>query len=101
MPASGPDTYRCFVLPTNLVSDIYVSAIDFRPVNARVVHHINAFLDTTGAAGPGTRPSLDRVTRPSRGRVWRCMRILASGLPGTSLTIFPRELASDYLVSPT
>ena len=51
MPASGPDTYRCFVLPTNLVSDAYVSAIDFRPANVRVVHHINAFLDTTGAAG--------------------------------------------------
>jgi len=50
MPASGPDTYRCFVLPTNLASDAYVSAIDFRPANARVVHHINAFLDTTGAA---------------------------------------------------
>jgi hypothetical protein len=38
------------VLPTNLASDSYVSAIDFRPANVRVVHHINAFLDTTGAA---------------------------------------------------
>ncbi len=50
IPATAPDTYRCFVLPTNLVSDLYVSAIDFRPGNARVVHHINAFLDTSGAA---------------------------------------------------
>jgi hypothetical protein len=49
-PASGPDTYRCFVFPTNLARDAYVSAIDFRPRNVRVVHHINAFLDTTGAA---------------------------------------------------
>jgi len=47
---SSPDTYRCFVLPTNLTKDTYVSAIDFRPGNAKVVHHINAFLDTTGAA---------------------------------------------------
>jgi len=50
MPAAGPDTYRCFVLPTNLASASYISAIDFRPANVRVVHHINAFLDTTGAA---------------------------------------------------
>jgi len=28
MAASGPDTYRCFVLPTNLASDSYISAID-------------------------------------------------------------------------
>ncbi len=50
IPASGPDTYRCFVLPTNLARDAYVSSIDFRPASARVVHHINAFLDTSGAA---------------------------------------------------
>lgn len=49
-PASGPDTYRCFVIPTNLTRDTYISAIDFRPGNAKVVHHINAFLDTSGEA---------------------------------------------------
>jgi hypothetical protein len=48
--ASGPDVYRCFVIPTNLARDVYLSAIDFRPSCPRVVHHINAFIDTTGAA---------------------------------------------------
>ena len=48
--ADAPDTYRCFVIPTNLVKDTFVSAIDFRPSNPRIVHHINAFLDTTGDA---------------------------------------------------
>lgn len=50
IPASGPDTYRCFVLPTNLARDTYAATIDFRPANRRVVHHITAFLDTSGAA---------------------------------------------------
>ncbi|MEJ7638973.1 MAG: hypothetical protein WKF75_13635, partial [Singulisphaera sp.] len=50
IPAAGSDTYRCFVLPTNLPRDVYISAIDFRPGNPRVVHHINAFLDMSGAA---------------------------------------------------
>ena len=50
IPASGPDTYRCFVIPTNLARDTYISAIDFRPGNPRVVHHINAFIDTSGDA---------------------------------------------------
>ena len=50
IPASGPDVYRCFVVPTNLVRETFVTAIDFRPGNRRVVHHISAYIDTTGAA---------------------------------------------------
>jgi len=48
--ADAPDTYRCFVVPTNLAQDTYISAIDLRPGSTRAVHHINAFLDVTGAA---------------------------------------------------
>ena len=29
--ASGPDVYRCFVLPTNLVRDRYLEAVDYAP----------------------------------------------------------------------
>ena len=32
---SGPDVYRCFVIPTNLARDAYLSAIDFRPSSPR------------------------------------------------------------------
>ena len=50
IPAAGPDLYRCFVLPTNLKRDLYLSAVDFQPGNSKVVHHINAFVDTSGEA---------------------------------------------------
>ncbi len=50
IPASGPDTYRCFVIPTNLARNTYISALDIWPGNPRVVHHINAFLDRSGDA---------------------------------------------------
>jgi hypothetical protein len=50
IPASGPDTYRCFVLPTNLARDTFFSAVDCRPANRRVVHHITAFFEVSGAA---------------------------------------------------
>jgi hypothetical protein len=59
VPAAGPDLYRCFVLPTNLPRDTYVSAVEFRPGNRRVVHHMSAFIDVAGggrardAAEPG------------------------------------------------
>jgi hypothetical protein len=49
VPPAGPDLYRCFVIPTNLKRDTYVSAVEYRPGNLRVVHHMMAFLDSTGA----------------------------------------------------
>jgi hypothetical protein len=49
VPASGPDLYRCFVIPTNLRRDVAVSAVEYLPGNRRVVHHLMAFLDSTGA----------------------------------------------------
>ncbi|MFO0871071.1 MAG: redoxin domain-containing protein [Pirellulales bacterium] len=48
--ADGPDEYRCFVLPTSFAADQYVSAMEVVAGNARVVHHVIAFLDTSGRA---------------------------------------------------
>jgi hypothetical protein len=47
---NNKDVYRFFVLPTNLVKDRSVKAIEFRPGNAAVVHHVLYFLDTSGTA---------------------------------------------------
>ena len=61
VPASGPDIYRCFVIPTDLPRDVSISAVEYRPGNRRVVHHMMAFVDThaygrhrdTAEPGPG------------------------------------------------
>ena len=61
VPASGPDIYRCFVIPTNLPRDVYIKAVEYRPGSARTVHHAMAFVETAGQgrikdraeAGPG------------------------------------------------
>jgi mono/diheme cytochrome c family protein len=50
VPADGNDIYRCFVVPTHLEKDQYVSAVECRPGNRRVVHHILAYVDTSGKA---------------------------------------------------
>jgi hypothetical protein len=50
VPASGGDIYRCFVIPTHLDKDVYVTAAEYRPGNRRVVHHILAYVDTSGKA---------------------------------------------------
>ena len=46
--ASGPDVYRCFVLPTNLARDRYLEAVDYAPGERGAVHHLIAYIDTTG-----------------------------------------------------
>jgi hypothetical protein len=50
VPPDGEDIYRCFVVPTNLDQDRYVSAIEYRPSNRRVVHHLLSYVDTSGKA---------------------------------------------------
>ncbi|MGC8643918.1 MAG: redoxin domain-containing protein, partial [Isosphaeraceae bacterium] len=50
VPAAGADIYRCFVAPTNLPRDVYISGIEYRPGNRGVVHHVLAYVDTSGNA---------------------------------------------------
>jgi mono/diheme cytochrome c family protein len=50
LAADGPDQYRCFLLPLNLDHEVYVSGLEFRPGNRRIVHHALVFVDPSGAA---------------------------------------------------
>ncbi len=60
-PPKRGDTYRCFLIPTNLRGDRFLSAVGVNPGNRRVVHHVIAYPDPAGvsadldarAAGPG------------------------------------------------
>ncbi|HEU4522441.1 MAG TPA: ascorbate-dependent monooxygenase [Thermoanaerobaculia bacterium] len=49
-PPSSGDAYRCFPIPTSLTADRYVSGIDVHPGDRGSVHHVIAFIDTTGAS---------------------------------------------------
>ena len=48
--ATGRDDFRCFVLPTEITENKSVVAVEVRPGNPRVVHHVLNFIDTTGRA---------------------------------------------------
>ncbi|MDE2679723.1 MAG: redoxin domain-containing protein [Gemmatimonadota bacterium] len=50
VPASGDDVYRYFVIPSGLERPRTVTAIDFQPGDASVVHHANFFVDYSGRA---------------------------------------------------
>ncbi|HYM11562.1 MAG TPA: hypothetical protein VEU62_12565, partial [Bryobacterales bacterium] len=50
VPADGPDVYQCFVIPLGLTEDKFVSAVEIRPGNRRVLHHSIFYVDTRGTA---------------------------------------------------
>ena len=50
IPAEGLDQYRCFVIPAPSPGDRWVRALDIRPGNPKVVHHVILFQDITGTA---------------------------------------------------
>jgi len=48
--ADGADIYRCFVIPTDAKEDRFIKALEVHPGNRTIVHHVIAYLDTSGAA---------------------------------------------------
>jgi tetratricopeptide (TPR) repeat protein len=50
LAAGGPDVLRNFVMPIPIGAAKYVRGIEFRPGNARVVHHANLRIDPTPAS---------------------------------------------------
>jgi mono/diheme cytochrome c family protein len=48
LDAEGPDVYRNFVIKTDFSEPKWIKAIDVRPGNKGVVHHVIAYLDRTG-----------------------------------------------------
>lgn len=50
IPAGGDDIHQYFVLPIQLRENRLISAVEFLPGNARVVHHAAFYLDTTRTA---------------------------------------------------
>ncbi|NBO92502.1 MAG: hypothetical protein EBV06_09375 [Planctomycetia bacterium] len=61
---SGPDAFRCFVLPTGLTEDKFVTAVEVRPGNSRVVHHSLNFYDTSGTARRLEKEEKERKRKP-------------------------------------
>jgi hypothetical protein len=50
LPASGPDVYRNFVIPTHLTEDKWVRAVEFHPSARKAVHHVLFAYDAAGTA---------------------------------------------------
>ena len=104
-PPRAKDTYRCFVLPTGLDEDKFVSAIDVVPGNRAAVHHVILYLDSTGKAeeldaaeegpgynclgGPGT-PIVGNLSLADIGNLAASLSYTLGGwAPGTRAHLLP------------
>ena len=93
--AEGRDEFRSFVIPLDeklLAEDKYVTAVDFRPSNRKVVHHALIFLDSSGKA----RELDGQDGQPGWGRGAGGLGFTPSGgLGGWSPGVTPRPLPDD------
>src|SRR5262249_10093623 len=60
------DIYRCFVLPTNLPGDRYVSTVQVRPSNRRIAHHAVIFYDCDGRARKCEEREIEQARKTER-----------------------------------
>jgi hypothetical protein len=50
LAAEGRDVFRCFVIPIKIDQDKFVTAVDYKPGNRKIVHHAIFYLDNMGNA---------------------------------------------------
>ncbi|MEM6915930.1 MAG: hypothetical protein AAF491_05125 [Verrucomicrobiota bacterium] len=71
--ANGEDIYRHFIIPTGLTEDKQMVAMDFRPGEPEVVHHVIFYRDSTGKAqklsGKDGRPGYDAFSKEARSQL--------------------------------
>jgi len=100
VPAKGTIEYEHFYIPTNFTEDRWLQAIEARPGNRALVHHVLVFYETP-PDGPRTPPVLQPNREDSRiagaphvgNRPQRegnfVSRLLATYAPGTNPQVFP------------
>src|SRR5262245_34809236 len=62
--ASGPDEYQYFAVPTGFTEDRFIRAVEVRPGNRRVVHHLVVFVQPPPTSGSASRASAEVDSQP-------------------------------------
>ncbi|RMF26797.1 MAG: hypothetical protein D6765_08420, partial [Bacteroidetes bacterium] len=90
--ATTEDEYRCFVLPSNLAQDMFVTGYEVVPGNRSIVHHVLVFQD------PSNQPILNDQADPGPG--YLCFggvgsdqaELVGGWVPGSQGTFFPENM---------
>jgi hypothetical protein len=104
VPARGTIAYENFYIPTNFTEEKWLSAIEARPGNRTLVHHILVFYQAP-PDGPRVTPAIQPNREHSRIELQRSAgsrpqretglptRLLATYAPGTDAQVFPAGTA--------
>ncbi len=60
--ADGEDVYRNFVIKSNFTEDRYISAVEVRPGNPAIVHHVIGYVDSGKQNGEYASEKLEAAT---------------------------------------
>ena len=94
LPAEGSDVFRIFTLPIPVETARFVRGLEFRPGNAKVVHHANIRIDAT----PASRHLDERDPAPGYDGLMARSAIYPDGhflgwTPGQVAPLLPNNLA--------
>ena len=85
VPASGTVPYQYFEIPTNFTEDKWVQAIEVRPGERSVVHHVLVFSrEPGGARTPAFVPVVPKLPPDRRNN----NPLIGTTAPGTNATVF-------------
>ncbi|HYT74702.1 MAG TPA: hypothetical protein VEL79_08140 [Vicinamibacterales bacterium] len=97
LPASGPDVYRNFAIPTHLTENKWVRGIEFHPSARRVVHHVLFAYDSSGVAarmdGRDGRPGFGGMGTAGIGGVTGASGPLGGWAVGATPVFLPQGVA--------
>lgn len=83
------DLYQCFVIPTNLTEDHFITAVEVIPGNEKVVHHVQVFMDPAGAS-LARDAATPEPGYPCFGGVFGSgSQLIAGWVPGAGAMVFP------------
>jgi tetratricopeptide (TPR) repeat protein len=94
LPAEGTDVFRIFVIPLPVDVARYVRGVEFRPGNAKVVHHANIRIDRT----PTSRRLDEQDPQPGYDGLMARTAVYPDGhflgwTPGQIAPLLPKNLA--------
>ncbi len=97
VPAEGKVDYQYVIIPTGLTEDRWVQAVEARPGNRSVTHHVIAFVRPPGARyarsmKPGQVFTIDEVPESERGGMSSAEWLVAYA-PGTMPEVLPEGCA--------
>ncbi|MEZ0325839.1 MAG: ascorbate-dependent monooxygenase [Fimbriimonas sp.] len=96
LDAEGEDVYRNFVMKSDWKEPIWIKAMEVKPSNRRIVHHVIAFLDDKGGARrleAANKDGQEGYTGPAGGTGFMPSGSLGGWAPGTNAQMSPKGIA--------